>query len=202
MIQTKSIAPILFIVFSIFWLLLAINPLHRDIWIAENIILVVCFYYLISSYKRFKFSNISYILIFLFCILQTIGAHYTYAEVPLGFWVAELFDIQRNHFDRLVHFAFGFLIILPFKEVLIKTVKFTNRKTEIFVLIFLFLGIGAAYEILEWWYATIYEQGCADDMFLGSQGDVWDAEKDILLSGLGAYIFLLLFDIKTKNKTI
>jgi len=196
--QTKSIAPILLVIFTIFWALLAIDPLYRDIWIAENLILVVCFYYLISTYKRFKFSNISYALIFVFCILQTIGAHYTYAEVPLGFWAAELFDIQRNHFDRLVHFAFGFLIILPFKEVLIKTVKFANRKTEIFVLVFLFLGISASYEVLEWLYAITYEKDCANNMLLGSQGDIWDAEKDVFLAGFGAWLYLLIFNGKAK----
>ncbi len=196
---TKSIAPILLIVFFIFWIILAVNPLHRDIWIAENIILIICFYYLIKTYKDFKFSNASYWLIFAFCVLQTIGAHYTYAEVPLGFWAAELFDIQRNHFDRLVHFSFGFLIVLPFKEVLIKTVKFANQKTEVFVLVFLFLGISASYEILEWWYALVYEQNSASDMFLGSQGDIWDAEKDVFLAGIGAWLFLLFNNNKKKH---
>ncbi len=201
MINSKSIAPKLLGVFSIFWILLAISPLYRDIWVAENLILFVCIYYLLTTYKRFKFSNTSYYLIFIFCILQTIGAHYTYAEVPFGFWMADLFDWQRNHYDRLVHFAFGFLIILPFKEVLIKTLRFANYKTEVFVLVFLFIGIGASYEIVEWWYAIIYEQESqTSNTFLGSQGDIWDAEKDVLLSGLGAWLYLLVFNPKSTNK--
>ncbi len=199
--KTTSIAPILLTVFSIFWLALAINPLHREVWIAENIILIICLYYLITTYNRFKFSNTSYWLIFIFCILQTIGAHYTYAEVPLGFWAADLFDIQRNHFDRLVHFAFGFLVILPFKEVLTKTVNFANQKTQMFVLVMLFIGISGCYEIVEWWYAILFEQDVQADAFLGSQGDAWDAEKDVFLAGLGAWLYLFLFT-KKSNKAL
>lgn len=197
---SKSVAPNLLVIFSVFWLLLAINPIYRDIWIAENIILIICLYFLISTYQKFHFSNLSYYLIFIFCILQTIGAHYTYAEVPLGFWVADWLNIERNHYDRLVHFAFGFLIVLPFKEVIKKSVKFSSNKIETFVLVMLFIGISASYEILEWWYATLYEQGSADNMFLGSQGDLWDAEKDVLLAGLGAWLYLLFFTPKHSNK--
>lgn len=195
--QVKSIAPTLLVIFSIFWILLAINPFNREVWAAENTILIICFYYLINTYSRFKLSNASYLLIFTFCILQTIGAHYSYTEVPLGFWVSELFEIERNHYDRLVHFAFGFLIVLPFKEVLIRFVKFTNQRTERTILVLLFIGIGGCYEIIEWWYALAFEQGVQANDFLGSQGDIWDAEKDVFLAGLGAWIYLFIF---SKNK--
>ncbi len=196
--KAKSVAPVLLIFFLIFWLALAINPLHRNIWFAENIILIVCISYLVFCYPSYQFSNTSYWLIFVFCILQTIGAHYTYAEVPLGFWVAGLFDIQRNHFDRLVHFAFGFLIVLPFKERFGKIVNFSNRSVETFTLVMIFIGIGASYEILEWWYAVIYEQDSASNMFLGSQGDIWDGEKDVFLAGVGAWLFLAFANTKKK----
>ncbi|MBT3277031.1 DUF2238 domain-containing protein [Candidatus Thioglobus sp.] len=190
---TKSIAPMLFTVFIPFWLALAISPLYRDIWIAENIILITCLYFLITGYTRFHFTNTSYYLIFSFCILQTIGAHYSYAEVPLGFWAADIFDLNRNHFDRLVHFAFGFLIVLPFKEVFARFATFANKKTEYFVLIIIFIGIGECYEIIEWWYSILFEQDIQENAFLGSQGDIWDAEKDVLLSGIGAWLYLYFF---------
>lgn len=189
----KSVAPILLVIFAIFWLLLAINPIYRNIWIAENIILVICLYYLVIKYQKFHFSNLAYYLIFIFCILQTIGAHYTYAEVPAGFWVSDLLGLERNHYDRFVHFAFGFLIVQPFKEVLTRFVHFANRNTEIFILVMIFFGIGACYEIVEWWYAALFETGVDNNAFLGSQGDIWDAEKDVLLSGIGAYLYLKLF---------
>ncbi|MBC8494381.1 MAG: DUF2238 domain-containing protein [Candidatus Thioglobus sp.] len=192
--KTKSIAPTLLIIFLVFWGILAINPMYRNIWFAENIILIICISYLIFHYPSYQFSNTAYWLIFIFCILQTIGAHYTYAQVPFGFWVAELLDLQRNHFDRLVHFAFGFLIILPFKEKFDRVVSFSNHRIETFTLVMIFIGIGASYEILEWWYAEIYEQDSASNMFLGSQGDIWDAEKDVFLSGLGAWLFLTIFN--------
>lgn len=193
MTQHKSHAPALFAVFSVFWILLAINPSYRDIWLVENIILIVCLIYLLGNYHKHPFSNRSYWLIFVFCILQTIGAHYTYAEVPLGFWAAELLDIERNHYDRFVHFAFGFLVILPFKEVMERKVKFNSRAIELFTLVMLFIGISGSYEIVESWYAMIYEAEKASDMFLGSQGDIWDAEKDVFLAGLGAWLYLVLF---------
>ncbi len=195
--RLKLAAPTLLIIFSIFWILLAINPNHRGIWLAENLILLICLAYLIGSYRHFKFSNTAYKLIFIFSILQTIGAHYSYAEVPMGFWVAEILDIQRNHYDRLVHFAFGFLIILPFQELLRRSVKFSSRTTEISILVLLFIGISASYEILEWWYAVLYEQDTQESsMFLGSQGDIWDAEKDVFLAGLGAWLYLIFFNTK------
>ena len=199
MIQSKSHAPILFIVFSLFWLLLAIDPLYREVWLVENLILIVCIAYLLHNYKKYPFSNRAYWMIFIFCILQTIGAHYTYAEVPLGFWVADWLDIGRNHYDRLVHFTFGFLVILPFKEVMIRKVVFSTRAIEIFTLVMLFIGISGSYEVVESWYAMLYEQDKASDMFLGSQGDIWDAEKDMALAGLGAWLYLQFFDARSSR---
>ena len=197
--ESRSIAPLLLVIFAIFWLLLAINPLYRDVWVAENLILVICIIYVVSTYQRSPFSNTSYWLIFLFCVLQTIGAHYTYAEVPFGFWVADLLEIERNHYDRLVHLAFGFFLVLPFKETITRTIKFSSYRSELFLLVLVFFGIGSFYEIVEWLYAIFYEQATETaDSFLGSQGDIWDAEKDMLLNGLGAWLYLLLFNPKTK----
>jgi putative membrane protein len=131
--------------------------------------------------------------------LQTIGAHYTYAEVPFGFWVADLLEIERNHYDRLVHLAFGFFLVLPFKETITRTIKFSSYRSELFLLVLVFFGIGSFYEIVEWLYAIFYEQATETaDSFLGSQGDIWDAEKDMLLNGLGAWLYLLLFKPKAK----
>ena len=196
--NNPSIAPTLFVVFTIFWLWLAIDPNYRDVWIAENIILIIGVSYLIFTYKQSPFSNHAYYLIFLFAILQTVGSHYTYAEVPLGFWVADWLNIERNHYDRLVHFAFGFLLVLPFKEWIDGSIKFKNHQWEVFTLVMLFIGMSGFYEILEWGYAVIFEQETQSaDTFLGSQGDIWDAEKDVLLAGIGAWLYLLLFRKKT-----
>ena len=201
--MNKSIAPILLSIFGIFWVALAINPLYRDIWVAENLILVICIGYMVSTYKSTPFSNTSYWLIFIFCILQTIGAHYTYAEVPIGFWAADLLEIERNHYDRLVHFAFGFLLVLPFKEVITRIIKFSSFRSMVFLLVLVFFGIGGFYEIIEWLYAIFYEQQQSPqtvDSFLGSQGDIWDAEKDMLFTGLGAWLYLLFFTPRLSNK--
>lgn len=197
-LRNLSEASILLSVLVIFWLLLAIDPLQRTVWIAENVILIMSLIYAISSYRYAPLSRDAYRLIFLFCILQTIGAHYTYAEVPIGFWVADWLDITRNHYDRLVHFSFGFLLVLPVREIISRSVQFTNQRLEMLILVLIFLGIGSGYEILEWLYALSYEQNSeAASSFLGSQGDIWDAEKDMLLAGLGAWLYLLLFKSKS-----
>src|ERR1051325_7967061 len=101
-----------------FWIALAIKPLDRSDWLLENILVFVTAAVLVFSYRRFQFSNASYVLIILFLALHTIGAHYTYAKVPAGFWIQNLFHFNRNHFDRIIHFAFGLLLIYPLQELL------------------------------------------------------------------------------------
>lgn len=103
----------LLILFLLFSVLMGMDPKYRYVWFVENIILIIFLLFMVFTYRYFKFSNISYFLIFLFCIFQTIGAHYSYAQVPIGFWIQNLLELDRNHYDRLVHFLFGFLLTYP-----------------------------------------------------------------------------------------
>ncbi|MCA9459654.1 MAG: DUF2238 domain-containing protein, partial [Nanoarchaeota archaeon] len=181
------------IVFLIFSILMGINPNYRYVWFVENIILIVFLLFMLIFYRYFKFSNLSYTLIFIFCVFQTIGAHYTYAEVPFGF-ITTLFDFERNNYDRLVHFLFGFLLAFPFREVLIKTSTLKYGFWTFMIPIFAAFACGSFYEVLEWTSAETILKSESDDasLFLGAQGDIWDAEKDMFLAGLGSILAMLI----------
>ncbi len=190
--------------FSVFWIILALDPLYRYMWFIENVILIICLTGLIVSYKWFKFSTLSYTLILIFIILQTIGAHYTYALVPID-WFTNFFGFERNHYDRIVHFSFGFLLAIPFREFLIKTSEIKNKLWTYYVPVEMVFGTSAVYEIGEWFFA-VSSDAEAGHAFLGSQGDVWDAQTDMFLAGLGAvcsmltiFIIALFYKFK-KNK--
>src|SRR5213079_2805950 len=101
-----------------FWIALAIRPLDRSDWFLENLLVLVTASVLIPTYRRFQLSNLSYALILLFLALHAIGAHYTYGKVPIGFWLRDFLHLQRNHFDRVIHFGFGFLLVYPMRELL------------------------------------------------------------------------------------
>ncbi|KAA0447060.1 MAG: DUF2238 domain-containing protein [Candidatus Thioglobus sp.] len=196
-IQTKisnpanKLAKILLAIFIIFWLLLSINPVNSTLWIIENILLLMGLAFVIKSSGKLNLSSTSYIFIFIFSILQTIGAHYTYALVPWGFEVQNYFDLGRNHYDRLVHFAFGLLLVLPILEYLSTQITSKNRALFSLILVLVFFGLGGLYEVIEWIYAII-DGGTNADSFLGEQGDRWDSQQDIALAGLGAFITLSL----------
>ncbi len=172
------------------WIVTAINPLYPRDWLLEN--LLVFFYggLLLLTYHRFAFSNRSYFLFAVFLSLHMIGAHYTYAETPFGFWLQDWFGFARNHYDRIVHFAFGLLIVYPFREILLRK-SGINRRWSYLIAVCCILAFSAFYELLEAITAMIVspELGSA---FLGTQGDEWDAQKDSLLALSGASIGILI----------
>jgi len=173
---------ILILIFAAIWIFLSIEPLNRSDWLLENLLLFAAIPLIYFLDKKYHFSNFSSILIFIFAVLQTIGAHYTYAEMPLFFYIGDLFDFKRNHYDRVVHFLFGLLISFPLIEVLLKA-GHTRKMAYILTILGLFSCSGF-YELVEWWVTEILhpEIGVA---FLGAQGDVWDAQKDMSLALLG-----------------
>lgn len=181
--------------FIVFWSFLAINPLMRSVWLAENLPVVGVFLLLVGTFKVFRFSNRSYTLMSIWLILHTIGGHFTFAEVPFDYFT-ELFDFERNHFDRIAHFSIG-LYAYPLAELVTRKGLASPLITYLFSL-FAIMALAAGYEIIEWWYAVIVG-GDAGIEFLGSQGDVWDAQKDMFADTLGAIAALLLFH-KTQNR--
>jgi len=171
------------------WLVMAINPFNRFDWFLENILVFVYGGLLIATYRNFAFSNLAYGLFTLFMSLHLVGAHYTYSEVPLGFWLQEWLDLSRNHYDRIVHFAFGLLMAIPFRELLTRAAGVRPSWSYALVLVTV-LGFSGFYEALEGLVAVIVspELGAA---YLGTQGDEWDAQKDTALAFLGAGITML-----------
>ncbi|MGH7232936.1 MAG: DUF2238 domain-containing protein [Nitrospiraceae bacterium] len=168
------------------WIALAISPLDRGDWLLENILALATVGLLLATYHKFQFSNLSYVLITLFMTLHAIGAHYTYSEVPLGFWMKEALGLSRNHFDRIVHFAFGFLLAYPAYE-LFRRAAGTKGAWAAFFAITAVLSLSGLFEVIESWVAQIVspELGQA---YLGTQGDIWDAQKDMTLACVGAIL--------------
>tara|TARA_Y100000310_G_C20672211_1_gene810898 strand:- start:713 stop:1312 length:600 start_codon:yes stop_codon:yes gene_type:complete len=183
----KYYPQILLAIFTIVWLVLAISPSYRDIWFAENILSVLLVIGLIVTYKKFKFSNFTYTLLFLFLILHTIGAHYTYAEMPLFTMLKNNYALTRNHYDRIVHFLFGLIFFFPIQEILARKLNVKGAWSYLlaFLVVFALKGI---YEVVEWLYAIIRESHLVDTFFLGAQGDVWDAQKDMSWGAIGALV--------------
>ncbi len=180
---------ILAILFSIMFVALGINPVDREVWIVEVTPIVITFLILVSTFKIFRFSNSSYTLMVLWMFLHTIGGHYTFANVPFDF-VTELFGFERNNFDRMAHFIIGFYAF-PMAELVVRK-RWAGPILASFFGLFFVISIAAGYEIIEWLYAVI-DGGEAGMEFLGSQGDVWDAQKDVLADTLGAIFSLVLF---------
>lgn len=180
--------------FMLLAIALGIAPLHRQDWLLENVLAVMAVVLLLSTSKFFPLSRISYTLIMLFMALHQVGAHYTYAEVPydqwwqaaFGFSLNEALGFERNHFDRLVHFLYGLLLAYPIREVFIRVAD-VKGFWSYFLPLDLTMSTSMLYELVEWAAAEWFggELGAA---YLGTQGDVWDAHKDMALASLGALL--------------
>ncbi len=177
-----------------FWIVTAISPVNRYDWLMENILFIIFFCGLIFTYKKFRLAETSYILIAAFFTLHLIGAHYTYSEVPLGYYLSSLFDSQRNHFDRIVHFSFGLLLFYPMREILLKHSPNLSRVFGNYLALNIILAWSAFFEILESLFVLAVEPelGAA---YLGTQGDNWDAQKDMFYALIGSFIAILLHKI-------
>ncbi len=172
------------------WLITAIKPLYPIDWVLENLLTYIFAALLIATHHRFKFSSLSYGLMTIFLTLHMIGAHYTYAQTPLGFWLEEWFGFTRNHYDRIVHFSFGLLFAAPVRELLTRIVGVPLRWSR-FMTVTTVLAFGAFYELLEMWTAIMVSPDLGD-AYLGTQGDVWDSQQDIFLAFAGALVAMAL----------
>jgi len=180
---------VLALIFTIFFVILGIAPVSRDVWVAEVIPVVIVFALLVITFKEFRFSNVSYALMAFWLFWHTVGGHYTFAHVPFG-WITDLFGFERNHFDRIGHFSVGFYAY-PLAELATRK-RWCGAVLAGFLGVFFIMSIAAGYEIVEWWFAEVVGGGAGIE-FLGSQGDVWDAQKDMLADTLGALFTIALF---------
>ena len=167
-----------------------INPLDLFTWFLEVLPVLIGIIVLIYIYPRFRFSNFVYTLLWLHAIILIVGGHYTYAEMPLFNWLRDFFDLGRNYYDRLGHFAQGFIPAMVTREVLLRQTPLKHGKWLNFIIISICLALSAAYELFE--FATAKLLGATADSFLGSQGDVWDAQWDMTFALIGAILALLL----------
>jgi putative membrane protein len=170
------------------WIATAIAPKYPSDWLLENLLVFAFVPALVATHRRFPFSNASYLLIAVFLSLHAYGAHYTYSEAPLGFWLRDTFGLSRNHYDRIVHFGFGVLLAPPLRELAVRALGLRRAWSYVFPFACA-LSLSASYEIVESWVARIAdpELGTA---YLGTQGDEWDAQKDMALAMLGAALGL------------
>ncbi|WP_373502395.1 DUF2238 domain-containing protein [Aestuariivirga sp.] len=173
------------------------NPVYRFDWALENMLPTLMVLVLVFSFRRLPLSDISYLLLFLFLVLHQMGAHYTYSEVPLGFWMQEAFGFTRNHFDRIVHFCFGFLLFYPMREIIIRHVTPSSFHAGLYALSLNTAG-SAIFEIIEMAVALVVnpEAGTA---YLGMQGDIWDAQKDMAQALCGSVIAFGLTELAVRT---
>jgi putative membrane protein len=161
-----------------------IQPYDRTTWFLEVAPIFIGAPLLIATYRRFPLTPLLYRLLFLHSLILILGGHYTYARVPLGFWVQDLMGFARNHYDRLGHFAQGFVPAILAREVLIRKTPLRPGGWLFFLVACVCLAFSATYEFIEWWSAVL--GGSAADAFLGTQGDVWDTQWDMFLALIGA----------------
>jgi putative membrane protein len=166
-----------------------IGPQDRLTWYLEILPAWIALAVLYITARHFPLTPMLYWLIGLHCLILILGAHYTYARVPLGYWAQDLLDLSRNHYDRVGHFAQGFIPAIAVREILIRKSPLKSGPWLAFLTVMTCLAISAMYEFLEWWIAIA--AGVAADQFLATQGDVWDTQWDMFLAGCGAVLAIL-----------
>jgi len=167
-----------------------IAPHDRFTWILEVAPALIALPILIFTYRRFRFTTLVYVLVAIHMMILMVGGKYTYAEVPLGYWMKDWFGFARNHYDRIGHFAQGFVPAIVARELFIRTGAVRRSDWLPFITVCFCLALSASYELVEWITAEL--TGTAADAFLGTQGDVWDTQWDMCFALIGAVVALAL----------
>jgi putative membrane protein len=190
---------VLFALYLVEFAVLAIRiPVSRPTWIAENVTVLCHRVPLVWMYlKGIRFSNTAYLFMSVLIFLHTIGGHYTFSEVPFG-WVTDLIGAERNHFDRIAHFSVGFYAF-GIMELIESRRLSTHRGFSVGFALALIFAVASLFEIVEWLYAVSADP-VAGAEFLGSQGDVWDAQKDMLADGLGAVLAVVVYQLVYRGR--
>lgn len=186
MSRTHSVAlPVVQLVVVVVALVVSgIRPYDRVTWVLEVLPVLIAAPLLLATFRAFPLTPLAYALIAIHSLVLTLGAHYTYARVPLGFWIQDWFDLARNHYDRIGHLMQGFGPAIIIRELLIRTSPLAPGKWLFAIVLFTVLGVSATYEFTEWWAALAGGEAAA--AFLGTQGDPWDTQWDMFLAGCGA----------------
>lgn len=166
------------------------HPLEPVTWVLEVLPAVAAMIVLGWTYRRFTLTSLLYVLVFLHALVLIVGGHYTYAEVPIGNWLRDHYDLSRNHYDRLGHFMQGFVPAIAAREVILRCTPLRPGAWLFFLVLCVCMATSAVYELVEWGVAVV-DGGPASTAFLGTQGDVWDTQKDMALCFVGALAALL-----------
>ena len=188
--RRRTCEPACLAVFLMVLIWSGIGPKDRFSWVLEVFPAVVGVVVLLATYRRFRFSSLAYVLMTVHACILCIGGHYTYAEVPLFDWLRDVLGLARNHYDRVGHFAQGFVPAIIASEVLLRTSPLRPGKWLCVLIICVCLAVSALYELLEW--AVAAATGTAAEAFLGTQGDVWDTQKDMFTAFIGAVAALVI----------
>lgn len=189
---------ILLIIYLVFFVILAIDPRYRLIWAYESLLSAILVIGLILTYKKFKFSYLSYTLIFVYLIFHTIGSHYTYSEMPLFDLIKNDFGFQRNNYDRVVHFLFGFSFYFALYDIINKNIKGIKNFWKYLLAFLIIVSLNGIYEIIEYLSLVVTQSNLVEGNFLGMQGDVWDAQRDIIAGMIGALVSWIILIFKKK----
>jgi putative membrane protein len=168
-----------------------IGPAERLTWWLEVFPIFIAVPVLLATRRRFPLTRLLYWLILVHAMILMLGGHYTYAKVPLGFWMEDWFGFARNHYDRIGHFAQGFVPALVAREILLRRSPLTRGKWLFFIVTSICLAVSACYEFVEW--AAALAGGSSADAFLGTQGDVWDTQWDMFMALIGALTAQIVF---------
>ena len=191
---TSTLHRVLLVTFLGIFIWSGINPADLFTWFLEIVPAILGLIVVLLTYKRFRMTNLVYVLIWIHAIILVIGGHYTYAEMPLFNWIRDTFDLSRNYYDRVGHFAQGFIPAMVAREVLLRTTPLQRGRMLFFLVVCVCLAISSSYELFEWWVAAA--TGTAADAFLGSQGDIWDTQWDMFLALCGSILSLLFLSAK------
>ena len=185
--------PWLWVLVAGFWCGLIVSGIHpkdQFVWFLEVLPALLVFAILTATYRRFPFTPLIYVLVFVHALILMLGGHYTYAEVPLFEWIKPVFGWTRNNYDKVGHFMQGFAPVLITREILVRKKVVAKKGWLPAILVLVILGTSAAYELVEWGVSVA--TGSAGDSFLGTQGDIWDTQSDMLMCLIGSIVALLL----------
>ncbi len=189
---------LLYATFVLIWFLLYYYCIDTVDWFIENILVFIFAFFITVHYRRFQFSDASYICFFLFLLLHIYGAQYAYTQNPLGEWLQNNFHLIRNPYDRIVHFSFGLFLAYPIRDILVNKIN-VKGKWQYILPIEITLSLACIFELIEWLVAEVTTKETGET-YVATQGDVWDAHKDIAVAVVGAAITMIIVFLINKRK--
>ncbi|MBK7884904.1 MAG: DUF2238 domain-containing protein [Chitinophagaceae bacterium] len=197
---TNRPVQLLVISFIAIWVILCFNCIDRQDWFIENILVFLFAIYAVAHYRYFSFSDVSYVCFYLFLLLHIFGAQYAYTQNPLGEWLQNTYQLWRNPYDRIVHFSFGLFLAYPLRDILINKVN-VKGKWQYLLPIEITLSLACIFELIEWMVAAVTTKETGET-YVATQGDAWDAHKDIAVAVVGAAITMLTVYLFNRKKNL